>query len=104
MSKPYNDEFEEEVFDTILMIDEEGEETEFAVIDHVSCGADHYLLVVESELLDDDETDAIILKEIPSANEDEVTYILVEDDAEFAKVADLFSQNEGGEYDVQLYD
>ena len=58
------------------------------------------MLVVETELMDDDETDAIILKEV-SINTDDVTYELVEDDAEFDRVADLFSQK-AEDYDVEL--
>ena len=56
--------------------------------------------MVETELMDDDETDAIILKEV-SINTDDVTYELVEDDAEFDRVADLFAQK-AEDYDVEL--
>ena len=58
------------------------------------------MLDVESELMDDDETEAIILKEV-SNDEEEVTYALVEDDIEFARVGDLFAENDG-EYDIEV--
>ena len=87
-------------FETVTMTDENGEEIEFSIIDNVACGGERYLLVVETELMDDDETDAIILKEV-SINTDDVTYELVEDDAEFDRVADLFSQK-AEDYDVEL--
>ena len=80
--------------------DETGAEVEFSIIDNVACGGERYLLVVETELMDDDETDAIILKEV-SINTDDVTYELVEDDAEFDRVADLFAQK-AEDYDVEL--
>ena len=94
------EEVNEMEFETVTMTDENGEEIEFSIIDNVACGGERYLLVVETELMDDDETDAIILKEV-SINTDDVTYELVEDDAEFHRVADLFSQK-AEDYDVEL--
>ena len=80
--------------------DENGQEVEFSIIDNVASGGERYLLVVETELMDDDETDAVILKEI-SINTDDVTYELVEDEAEFDRVADLFAQK-GEDYTVEI--
>ncbi|MBQ8734275.1 MAG: DUF1292 domain-containing protein [Anaerotignum sp.] len=94
------DEVNEMEFEVVTMTDENGEEIEFSIIDNVACGGERYLLVVETELMDDDETDAIILKEV-SINTDDVTYELVEDDAEFDRVADLFAQK-GEDYTVEL--
>lgn len=94
------DEAEEMEFEVVTMTDENGEEVEFSIIDNVACGGERYLLVVETELMDDDETDAIILKEI-SINTDDVTYEWVEDDAEFDRVADLFAQK-GEDYSVEI--
>ena len=94
------EEVNEMEFETVTMTDENGEEIEFSIIDNVACGGERYLLVVETELMDDDKTDAIILKEV-SINTDDVTYELVEDDAEFDRVADLFSQK-AEDYDVEL--
>lgn len=94
------DEIEEMEFETVIMTDENGEEIEFSIIDNVACGGERYLLVVETELMDDDETDAIILKEV-SINTDDVTYELVEDEAEFDRVADLFAQK-GEDYTVEI--
>lgn len=94
------DEVNETEFEVVTMTDENGEEIEFSIIDNVACGGERYLLVVETELMDDDETDAIILKEV-SINTDDVTYELVEDDAEFDRVADLFAQK-GEDYTVEM--
>lgn len=96
------DEINELEFEVVTMTDENGNDVEFSIIDNVACGGDRYLLVVETELMDDDETDAIILKEV-SINTDDVTYELVEDDAEFDRVADLFAQK-AEDYDVELDD
>ena len=87
-------------FEVVTMTDENGVDVEFSIIDNVACGGERYLLVVETELMDDDETDAIILKEV-SINTDDVTYELVEDDAEFDRVADLFAQK-AEDYTVEM--
>lgn len=94
------EEVEEMEFEVVTMTDENGDEIEFSIIDNVACGGERYLLVVETELMDDDETNAVILKEV-SINADDVTYELVEDDAEFDRVADLFAQK-GEDYEVQM--
>lgn len=94
------EEIEEMEFEVVTMTDENGDEIEFSIIDNVACGGERYLLVVETELMDDDETNAVILKEV-SINADDVTYELVEDDAEFDRVADLFAQK-GEDYEVQM--
>ena len=94
------EEVEEMEFEIVTMTDENGQDVEFSIIDNVACGGERYLLVVETELMDDDETDAVILKEV-SINADDVTYELVEDDAEFDRVADLFSQK-AEDYSVEI--
>ncbi len=94
------DEADEMEFEVVTMTDENGEEISFSIIDQVACGGERYLLVVETEMLDDDETDAVILKEA-SINTDDVTYELVEDDAEFDRVADLFACK-GEDYTVEI--
>ena len=91
---------EEEQSNILMLTDENGVDVEFSIIDNVACGGERYLLVVETELMDDDETDAIILKEV-SINTDDVTYELVEDDAEFDRVADLFAQK-AEDYEVEM--
>lgn len=94
------DDFNEE-FETVMMKDDDtGEDIEFAIIDSVEDKGERYLLVIESELMDDDEAEAIILKEI-AENEEDLTYALVEDDTEFDRVADLFSEK-NEEYDVEI--
>ena len=50
--------------------------------------------------MDDDETEAVILKEI-SIDANDITYELVEDDQEFDRVAELFAQK-GEDYEVSV--
>ena len=79
------DEINDLEFEVVTMTDENGDAVEFSIIDNVACGGERYLLVVETELMDD------------------VTYELVEDDAEFDRVADLFAQK-AEDYTVETDD
>ncbi|MEA5084427.1 MAG: DUF1292 domain-containing protein [Lachnospiraceae bacterium] len=96
----FENDFEE--FETIMLTDENGEEVEFAVIDAVEADGQSYILVLEADLLDDENAEAMILKKTAEDGE-EVNYELIEDDAEFDKVAELF-QNANDEYDVEIED
>lgn len=96
----FENDFEE--FETIMLTDENGEEVEFAVIDAVEAEGQSYILVLEADLLDDENAEAMILKKTAEDGE-ELNYELIEDDAEFDKVAELF-QNANDEYDVEIED
>lgn len=87
-------------FETVVMTDEDGLDVEFSIIDNVTSGTDRYLLVVETERMDDDESEALILKEVAIHAQD-ITYELVEDAEEFDRVADLFAQK-GEDYEVSF--
>lgn len=99
MSNQFEQDLEKE-FEIVSMEDENGTETEFVIIDNVMSGGSRYLLVMESSLMDEEEAEAIILKEI-AINADDVTYEWVEEDAEFDRVSALFANREG-EYDVRI--
>ena len=88
-----------EEFETILLTDEDGQEVEFAVIDAAEMDGVNYLLVVEADWIEDENAEAMILKEVGS-DEENIDYELVEDDEELEKVAALIEKGEG--YDVIL--
>lgn len=99
MSDIYDD--MEEEFEVITMTDEEtGEVTEFAIIDNINDNNNRYLLVIESQFIDDDEADAIILMET-SIQGDDVTYTLIDSGEEFDRIAELFSKA-SDEYYIEL--
>lgn len=52
--------------------------------------------------MDEDETQALILKEV-AIDANDITYEMVEDDAEFDRVAELFAQK-GEDYEVSIDD
>lgn len=99
MSNQFEEDLENE-FEVVSMEDENGNEIEFVIIDNVMSERNRYLLVMESSLMDEEEADAIILKEI-AINADDVTYELVEEDAEFERISALLA-NRDGEYDVKI--
>jgi len=94
------EELDEMEFETVTMMAEDGSEIEFSIVDNLACTGERYLLVVETENMDDDESEALILKEV-SINTDDVTYEMVEEDAEFDRVAALFAKK-GDDYDVEI--
>ena len=98
MSNQFED--SENEFEVVSMEDENGMETEFIIIDNVMSAGNRYLLVMESSSMDEEEADAIILKEV-AINAEGVTYELVEEDTEFERVSTLFARREG-EYDIRI--
>ena len=91
----------EEELNIITMYDEElNSDIEFVIIDAISEDSNKYLLVIETELMDDEETSATILKESGTLK-DEVIYTLVDDDDEFEKIAEMF-QAKSEDYDIEL--
>jgi len=95
--------FDEELveeFDTILLTDEDGIETEFMIIDSLEYDGNTYILVLESALIDDEDAEAMVLKKVAEDGEED-SYELIEDDEEFDKVADLFAA-QGEDYDVEI--
>ena len=94
-----NDELMEE-FETVTLTDEDGSEIDFAIIDTLENEGNTYILAVEVEMLDDDESEAALFKKAKNEDGEEV-YEIIEDDAEFDKIAELF-QSSGSEYDVEV--
>ena len=95
--------FDEELveeFDTILLTDEDGIETEFMIIDSLENEGNKYILVLESALIDDEDAEAMVLKLVAEDGEED-SYELIEDDEEFDKVADLFAA-QGEDYEVEV--
>jgi putative Holliday junction resolvase len=86
-------------FETIVMTDDEGNETEFVIIDEITDNGAAYLLVVEAEEAGNEESDAVIFKEV---SEDGENFIFeeIDDDEEFERVAALFGERGGEEYEL----
>ena len=76
--------------ETIVMTDENGEETTFFVIDEVEHAGNMYLLLLEESIAEDEEADAVIFKQV-SDEGDEFVYEPLSDD-EFEAVAKILSE------------
>ena len=72
----------------IVFETEEGTE-EFYVLDETRINNCNYLLVADSM---DEEAEALILKDISSAEDTEAIYVPVEDDTELNAVAGVFAE------------
>ena len=95
------DENNEREFYTLT--DEEGNETDFQVIDGAEYNGKTYLMLIEAEAADDDSADAMILR-LDEEGEEEILST-VDDEDEFNAVAKLFEeQGEEGDYDVDPAD
>ncbi len=95
-----NDDELMEEFETVTLTDEDGCEIEFAIIDSLENEGNTYILAVETQMLDDDESEAALFKKVKT-DDGEDAYEIIEDDAEFDRIADLF-QSSGSEYDVEI--
>ena len=91
---------EDEEIEIITLTDDDGVETEFIIVDELTDGGVNYVLMIEKEFSEDDESDAIIFKETPGEDGESV-YEEIEDDDEFNRVADLFTQN-SDDYDIEV--
>lgn len=65
------------------------ESVDFYVVEQTRLGGIDYLLVTDSE--DDEEAEALILKDISAPEDKEALYVIVDDDNELDAVAAIFS-------------
>lgn len=91
---------ENDTYEIVSMTDENGVVTEFIVIDAATVDNNKYMLVIASDEADDESAEATILKEV-CLDGDEVVYELVEDDAEFNKVAIILQENDS-DYEMEF--
>ncbi|MBD5520101.1 MAG: DUF1292 domain-containing protein [Lachnospiraceae bacterium] len=73
--------------DKILFMAEDGEQVEFYVLEQTRIGGLDYILVTDTE---EDDGEALILKDISNSDDAEALYEIVEDDKEIEAVAAVF--------------
>jgi len=83
--------FLDDGMDIVVLTDEEGNETQFEVIDVKEYNGNTYyaLIPLEDDAETDEAVDFVILKEEKDENGD-ISLVTVDDDDEFYDVADLF--------------
>jgi uncharacterized protein YrzB (UPF0473 family) len=85
--------------DEITFITEDGEEVVFQILEQTRLGGTDYLLV--STITEDDEdAEALILKDISEETDEEAVYDIVEDEQELQSVAAIFKELLD---DIELY-
>lgn len=85
--------------DEIIFTTEDGEEVVFQIIEQTRLSGINYLLVSTTEE-DEEEAEALILKDISDDTEEEAVYDIVEDDQELELVAGIFKELLD---DIELY-
>lgn len=83
--------------DEITFVTENGEEVVFEVIEQTRLGGVDYLLVSTSQ---DEEAEALIMKDISKDTDTEAIYDIVEDEKELELVAGIFKELLD---DIELY-
>ncbi len=76
--------------DTIPFITEDGDEVLFHVIEETRINGTDYILVLDD--IEDEESEALILKDVSADGEAEAVYEIVDDEKELVAVAGLFSE------------
>lgn len=77
---------------------EDGEEVSFYVLEQTRLGGVNYILVSTTD--DEEEAEALILKDVSKDTDEEAIYDIVEDDQELELVAGIFQELLD---DVELY-
>ena len=88
-------------FETVVMTDENGNDIEFVIMDSIKDEDDRYLLVIEKELMDEEESEAFILRE-SSEQGNEFLYEIVEDNDEIDRLALLFEESGMDSYEIEI--
>jgi Mn-dependent DtxR family transcriptional regulator len=73
----------------IVFLTEDGEEAAFFVLEETRLGGNTYLLVADSE---EEEANALLLKEVPGENPEETVYDVVENEQELAALSKVFEE------------
>lgn len=78
------------MFEKLVFTDENGEETQFYVLEQTRVNGVDYLLVADS--VEDDEAEAMIVKDISKPEDTEAIYEIVDDDGEIESVSKIFNE------------
>lgn len=85
--------------DEIIFTTDDGEEVTFCVIEQTRLGGVDYLLVT-TITEDEEDAEALILKDVSLETDEEAVYDIVEDDGELELVAGIFKELLD---DIELY-
>ncbi len=81
---------EEELDNTIILNDENGDEVEFEFLDLIELEGESYVVLLPVE--EEEEGEVVILKVEDSESEDEESYVSVDDEETLTKVFEIFKE------------
>ena len=87
----------------IVFYDEDDNPVEFDVMEQTRIAGVNYLLVVESGTDDDNEAEALILKENNEGTDEDALYDIVEDAEEIEAISKVFAKLLDDDADIRLY-
>lgn len=89
--------------DTVVLVDENGEEVEFEHLDTIEMNGSEYviLLPMEEEANEEDDVDEVVILKIEHTGEGEDSFVSVEDEEELNTVFDEFKRRMEEEYDIE---
>ena len=86
-------EMEDELDNIIVLNDEDGKEVQFEFLDLIEYDSEEYVVLLPVEQVNDDEIgEVVILKVEATENEDEESYVGVEDEEVLNKVFEIFKE------------
>lgn len=91
---------EDEAYETITVVDDNGDERDCFVVDGIEVEKTQYILLVPCEDFDKDEPEAFLFKEVEEDG-DEIVYVPVDDDEEYNKIIILLQDNES-DYEMKF--
>lgn len=79
----------------IELTDEDGVSTEFEYLDTIQLDGDEYIVLIEN----DENADGVIVLKIESIDDENETYVGVEDETIVDRVYEIFKKNHADEFD-----
>ena len=89
---PVNENEGEELDNTLILNDEEGNEVEFEFLDLIEYEGEEYVVLLPVEEESDEPGEVVILKLEDTESEDEESYVSVEDENILNKVFEIFKE------------
>ena len=96
----FDDDFDREGMEipVIQMTDDDGNENEYVLIDEFTHEGVEYMVVVDAEEAEEEETDALIFKKVLDEEDDVVYEELGED--EYEGILEIIKQRLGGDFEI----
>ena len=85
-----NDNMQEELDNIIVLNDEEGKEVEFEFLDLIELDGEEYVVLLPVD--EDEEGEVVILKVEDTENDEEESYVSVEDEDILQQVFEIFKE------------